>query len=157
MSKAKVDVKIFGQNYTVTGEKDPSEIIQIAEYVESKIRFISNITSEFDRVRIVILAAINIAEEYFKALADVKKLKTEKKELEQEVQKYMNQVEEQKEDFVSYQQDVRKANDEKKDQDVKYEELEKKFGEVESAYFELQMENIKLKSQIKKLEMGQRE
>ena len=69
----------------------------------------------------------------------------------------MNQVEEQKEDFVSYQQDVRKANDEKKDQDVKYEELEKKFGEVESAYFELQMENIKLKSQIKKLEMGQRE
>lgn len=157
MSRTKVDVRIFGQNYTITGDSDPEQIAQIADYVDGKIRFIDKVTSELTQVRIAILSAINITEEYFGALAKIKELEDEKKDLEQEVQSCMRKVEEKEQDFMSYQKDVLKAKDERKDSDERYEELERKFSEVENAYFDLQMENMKLKSQVKKLEIGKRE
>ena len=61
----KVTVKIYGQEYTITGDKTEDEIRRIAEYVDNKMRLISRVAGEAGQGSIGILSAINIAEEYF--------------------------------------------------------------------------------------------
>ena len=38
---SKVTVKIYGQDYTILGEKTEDEIVRIAEYVDNKMNLIS--------------------------------------------------------------------------------------------------------------------
>ncbi len=61
----RVDVEIFGKVYTVRGEKDPEYVRRVAEYVDRKMREISQVTDTVSTSRIAILAALNIADEFF--------------------------------------------------------------------------------------------
>ena len=70
----KVTVKIYGQEYTIAGDKPEETIIRIAEYVDNKMRLISQVAGEAGQGNIGILSAINIAEEYFDALAKTEQL-----------------------------------------------------------------------------------
>ena len=65
---SKVTVKIYGQEYTIAGDKSEEEITRIAEYVDNKMRLISRACGDAMQGNISILSAINIAEEYFEAL-----------------------------------------------------------------------------------------
>lgn len=61
-----VRVTIYGQQYTVKGKADPSYITSVAKYVNDKMEEIENTLSSFQSpLRIAILAAMNIADEYF--------------------------------------------------------------------------------------------
>jgi cell division protein ZapA len=58
-----VRVEIFDQVYNLRGS-DADYIIQLAEYVDSKMRAVSEQTATVDSVRLAVLAALNIADEY---------------------------------------------------------------------------------------------
>lgn len=58
-----VRVEIFDQVYNLRGS-DADYIIKLAEYVDSKMRAVSEQTSTVDSVRLAVLAALNIADEY---------------------------------------------------------------------------------------------
>ena len=58
-----VRVEIFDQVYNLRGS-DPDYIIRLAEYVDGKMRAVSEQTSTVDSVRLAVLAALNIADEY---------------------------------------------------------------------------------------------
>ena len=58
-----VRVEIFDQAYNLRGS-DAGYIIKLAEYVDSKMRAVSEQTSTVDSVRLAVLAALNIADEY---------------------------------------------------------------------------------------------
>lgn len=61
-----VRVTIYGQQYTVKGKADPSYITSVAKYVNDKMEEIENTLSSFQSpLRIAILAAMNITDEYF--------------------------------------------------------------------------------------------
>ena len=45
MADNKVKVRIYGQEYTISGERDEQTIIEIAEYVDTKMREISRFFS----------------------------------------------------------------------------------------------------------------
>ena len=49
MADNKVKVKIYGQEYTISGERDEQTIIEIAEYVDTKMREISRFFSSRPR------------------------------------------------------------------------------------------------------------
>ena len=46
------------------GGSDPDYILKLAEYVDSKMRAVAEQTNTIDTVRLAVLAALNIADEY---------------------------------------------------------------------------------------------
>ena len=58
-----VRVEIFDQAYNLRGS-DPEYILRLAEYVDSKMRAVSEQTHTVDTSRLAVLAALNIADEY---------------------------------------------------------------------------------------------
>src|ERR1700735_2512028 len=58
-----VRVEIFDQAYNLRGA-DPEYILKLAEYVDSKMRAVAQATNTIDTVRLAVLAALNIADEY---------------------------------------------------------------------------------------------
>ncbi len=60
---ASVRVEIFDQAYNLRGS-DPEYILKLAEYVDAKMRAVAEATNTIDTVRLAVLAALNIADEY---------------------------------------------------------------------------------------------
>lgn len=60
---ASVRVEIFDQAYNLRGS-DPEYILKLAEYVDTKMRAVASATNTIDTVRLAVLAALNIADEY---------------------------------------------------------------------------------------------
>lgn len=58
-----VRVEIFDQAYNLRGS-DADYILKLAEYVDSKMRAVSAQASTIDTMRLAVLAALNIADEY---------------------------------------------------------------------------------------------
>jgi len=58
-----VRVEIFDQAYNLRGS-DPEYILKLAEYVDAKMRAVAEQTNTIDTVRLAVLAALNIADEY---------------------------------------------------------------------------------------------
>lgn len=64
-SGAVTKVKIFDQIYSVRGEKDPEYIATLAQFVDGRMRDISRGTATVDTLRVAVLTALNIADDYF--------------------------------------------------------------------------------------------
>ena len=64
--KNKVTVSIAGQEYTLVGTEDESYVRKIASHVDAQVREVSG-GSRMSLVDGAILAAMNIADKYFKA------------------------------------------------------------------------------------------
>lgn len=58
-----VRVEIYDQAYNLRGT-DPEYIHKLAEFVDSKIRAVASQTHTVDSLRLAVLAALNIADEY---------------------------------------------------------------------------------------------
>src|ERR1700752_1274516 len=58
-----VRVEIFDQADNLRGS-DPEYILKLAEYVDTKMRAVAGQTNTIDTVRLAVLAALNIADEY---------------------------------------------------------------------------------------------
>lgn len=58
-----VRVEIFDQAYNLRGT-DPDYIFKLAEFVDTKMRLVAEQTATIDSLRLAVLAALNIADEY---------------------------------------------------------------------------------------------
>src|SRR5919198_4407150 len=63
IANTSVRVEIFDQPYNLRGS-DAEYIIKLAEYVDTKMRAVSQQTHTVDTARLAVLAAINIADEF---------------------------------------------------------------------------------------------
>ena len=63
-----VRVDIYDQSYNLRGS-DEEQIRRLAQFVDSKMRAVAERTSTVDSLRVAVLAALNIADEYL-ALQD---------------------------------------------------------------------------------------
>jgi len=81
----RVDIEIFGKIYTVKGEKDPEYVRKVAEYVDRKMREISQVTETVSTSRIAILASLNIADELFDLIDETEDLKGNMRDLARKI------------------------------------------------------------------------
>ena len=58
------EVEIFGQTYNVRGEGDPDYLKELARVVDSRMRDVAAEVATIDPMKIAILAALNIADEF---------------------------------------------------------------------------------------------
>lgn len=177
MENNKVTVKIFGQEYTIMGSKSREHIIKVADYVDVKMREVSQAVNSGPVSSIAVLSAVNVADDYFSALERFRHLEETNTQAEKDTQHYVQLWEEAKRNHIQYQDDYKLAVDEKeelqkllserdeelrklKEDTAKIEgqmmesssdmlnELEAKYKDLESSFFDIQMENIQLKGEL---------
>lgn len=59
-----IRVEIYNQTYNIRSDGDNEYILRLAEFVDSKMRDISSGTLTVDSLKVAILAALHIADEY---------------------------------------------------------------------------------------------
>jgi cell division protein ZapA len=65
-----IHVEIHGQQYPIRSGLDPAYVAELAAYVDTKMRLASRETTAGDTLKIAVLAALNIADECFRAQHD---------------------------------------------------------------------------------------
>ena len=61
-----VSVEIHGQEYPIRSGLDPAYVAELAAYVDEKMRLATRESPGGDTLKIAVLAALNIADEYFR-------------------------------------------------------------------------------------------
>ena len=65
-----IKVKILDHEYLVKSEEDAGQVKKIAEYVNEKLQEIKDNTKDLPEKKAAILAALNIASEYFQIVRE---------------------------------------------------------------------------------------
>ncbi|MDH5716514.1 MAG: cell division protein ZapA [Spirochaetia bacterium] len=73
ISKAKVEIS--GKNYTLLGDVDAEYMLSVAKYVNEKYNDLKNNTKETEREKLILLAALNIADELMQLKSQVDNIK----------------------------------------------------------------------------------
>ena len=66
MSDNVTRVEILGQRYPIKSDLDESYLTALASYVDQKLRAASDASPAGDAVRLAVVAALNIADEFFR-------------------------------------------------------------------------------------------
>ncbi len=64
-----VSVEIAGQRYPIRSALDATYVAQLAAYVDEKMRLAARETTSGDTLKVAVLAALNVADELFRARA----------------------------------------------------------------------------------------
>lgn len=72
MSESRVvHVEIHGQRYPIRSGLDPEYVGRLASYVDEKMRLAAKESPQGDTLKVAVLAALNIADEFFRASDEV--------------------------------------------------------------------------------------
>ena len=66
-----IAVEIHGQQYPIRSGLDPAYVAELAKFVDAKMQLASKETTTGDTLKIAVLAALNIADEFFRACNEV--------------------------------------------------------------------------------------
>jgi len=79
--KRTMEISIMGQKFMIKSDSDDDYVTHVAKYVDQKINEVLQNTKSVASLNVAILAAMNIADEYFKFQRDKKERfsKVEKK------------------------------------------------------------------------------
>jgi cell division protein ZapA len=61
-----VSVEIHGQQYPIRSGLDPAYVAELAAYVDEKMRLAARESTAGETLKLAVLAALNIADEYFR-------------------------------------------------------------------------------------------
>lgn len=64
-----VEIKVFGQTYTVKTDADESHILEVARYVNEKVDEVLKKTKSVSTLNVAILTALNIADDLIRERA----------------------------------------------------------------------------------------
>ena len=117
MDNNKVNVKIYGQEYIISGEKSREEIIKIADHVDMKMFEIAEAIKAGGATptNVATLAAVNIAGEYFAAIDEVEDVRRMNLQLEKDAQHYVQLWDESKKNFTDYKEETQAVAAQKND------------------------------------------
>lgn len=151
MENNKVKIRIYGQEYTIVGERSQDEIIKAAQYVDERMQFIGRNSNLGSTTSLAVLSAVNIADEIFSIKEELEQLRTLNAQLEADAKKYVDLWDDAKKNVIQYRNEIedlrKKASD-----DSQLREIQRRYKELESSFFDLQMENVRLKSRLDKTE-----
>lgn len=148
MEANRVKVRIYGQEYTIAGDKKEEDIRQIAAYVDSTMKELGRSFSTNGQSVLAVLTAINIADQLFDAKEETNRLEENEKRLKKETEHYLKMWEEAKKSFIQYKDSSARLAEEKEQNEEKYKELQERCSEFENSFYDLQMENLHLKREL---------
>lgn len=151
----KVLVKIYGQEFTISGEQPRDHIIKVADHVDRAMHELAKSLPSCSTSSLATLAAVNCADQYYRSIESTDELKAKNQQLEKDAQHYVQLWDEAKRNFLQYKEDAQsavenreellRAYDEKK---TEYRELQTKFQELQQMTDSLQRKNETLSQRI---------
>jgi len=75
-----IHVEIHGQRYPIRSALDTQYVAELAAFVDEKMRLAAQECPAGDTVKVAVLAALNIADEYFRAGNDTRDVNTSLKD-----------------------------------------------------------------------------
>ncbi|MGB5822525.1 MAG: cell division protein ZapA [Proteocatella sp.] len=157
----KIIVKIANQEYSIIGNEEKDYILSLASHVDEQISKASEKTQKLSSVTPVVLASINIADQYFKSLDENKKLldqlndynssdengREENSKLIEEKDKYIEEllaiVDRQKCNDSNSSNEVCKLKQSIAEKDKELEELNMLINSFQNHIYQLQIESNK--------------
>ncbi len=100
-----VAVRIYGQEYNISGETSREHIMRVADFVDGKMQEIGAAINASNS-GIAVLAAVNIADEYFSRESDIAELKEKNDQLVSDTQRYALLWEEAKQSLAQYKEEM---------------------------------------------------
>ena len=141
-----VAVKIYGQEYSISGDMPREEIMKLASLVDQKMQEVGeNYSGSVSSI--AVLAAMNLASEIEGAATKSKQVDDMNEKLAQAAS--YNEVLRARIDELTTQLETTKNVPEESQKLIT--ELEAKCRDIESSFFDIQMENIHLKNEIESL------
>ena len=165
MEKNTVSVLIYGQEYTLSGDMPREYIMKLADKVDEKMKEVA-VGRNQTLSKTAVLAAMLITDEYYQEKANIEKLINDNAELNARVSNYANLWEEAKQSLTSNKDEQERTIEALKakvaqqeallesnknmppESEQMIEELENRCRDIESSFFDLQMENIRLKNEL---------
>ncbi len=180
MGNNKVSVRIYGKEYILSGDKSQEHMIRVAAYVDTKMHEIGSVFKTGPASSLAVLSAVNIADEYFTVMEKIDESKITNEQMEGDIHRYEQLWEEAKKNLAEQREETKEAARQKdvltekliakeketeelleKEKELKdriressaaaAEETEARYKDLENNFFDLQMENIQLKSELEKL------
>ncbi|MDY6038804.1 MAG: cell division protein ZapA [Eubacterium sp.] len=148
---SKVNVKIYNQDYTIAGDCNEETIEKIANHVDEQMKMIARAGLDSSSGSVAVLAAVNITEELMLLRDEVVRLKGDNEKIKADMKYYMEMWEKSKKNSQSNKENVSELQGRIRDDAARMKELRDKCSEYENSFFDLQMENIKLKNELDKL------
>ncbi len=146
MSEIRLEVIIDGVKYPLVSKEPKENIEKIAAYVDGKIKDVKSDKLTFDRQ--LILASLNIADEYFKDKESFRKCYEENKEAIKDYPIIKEELESFKNEYGTYKTDLEKAREEIKDLKVLLQEKDSEIVTLTKA----ENDANKLREKIKALQ-----
>lgn len=130
MENNKVNVKIYGQEYTISGDIPKEDIIGHAARVDAKMYEIADAAKSAGASpqNIAILAAVNIASEQAMSAQEMAELRSMNIQLEKDAQHYVQLWDETKKSFTEYKEETQAIVAQK---DALMQQLHEKDAEIE--------------------------
>ena len=144
MEKNRADVIICGTNYVLSSEKSEERIKDIAKMVDEELRAVSKALNVNPNYKAAVLTALNIAEK----LMDNQ---TENYQLDNDVKHYIQLWEQSKKQVTDLKDKMSSEVDRQTQNTEDQKKLQEKLVEMENAYFDLQMENVNLRNELKSI------
>ena len=151
MEKNRADVMICGSNYVLSSDKSEERIKEIAKMVDEEIRSTSRALNVNPNFKSAVLAALNIAEKLMDNTDMTLKLQTENYQLDNDVKHYIQLWEQSKKQVTDLKDKMSSEFDRQTQNSEDQKKLQEKLVEMENAYFDLQMENVNLKNELKSI------
>ncbi|MDR1953662.1 MAG: cell division protein ZapA [Clostridiales Family XIII bacterium] len=102
----KVSVRIYGQEYIISGVKARDYIMKVADHVDEMMNEISESIGGASVSSLAVLAAVNITDEMFSLQNEQSEKDLEKEQLHKDVEHYMQLWDEAKKNFLQYKEDA---------------------------------------------------
>ena len=151
MEKNRADVVICGSNYVLSSDKSEERIKEIAKYVDDELRRTSKALNVNPNFKAAVLTALNVTEKLMDGTDMLLKLQTENYQLDNDVKHYIAMWEQTKKQVTDLKEKMSTEVDRQSQSNEDYRKLQEKLVEMENAYFDLQMENVNLKNELRSL------
>ena len=151
MDKNRADVVICESKYVLSSEKSEERIKEIAKYVDDELRATSRALNVNPNYKAAVLTALNITEKLMDNTDMILKLQTENYQLDNDVKHYIQLWEQTKKQVTDLKEKMSNEVDRQSQNNEDQKKLQEKLVEMENAYFDLQMENVNLKNELKSI------
>ena len=151
MDKNRADVVICESKYVLSSEKSEERIKEIAKYVDDELRATSRALNVNPNYKAAVLTALNITEKLMDNTDMILKLQTENYQLDNDVKHYIQLWEQTKKQVTDLKEKMSNEVDRQSQSNEDQKKLQEKLVEMENAYFDLQMENVNLKNELKSI------
>jgi cell division protein ZapA len=162
MAENKATVRIYGQDYTITGAKSQAYIERVAQHVDETMSAISSEIGAAPVASLAVLTAVNIADEAFSLKAQQGDFDGEKDRLRVEAEHNAQLLEKTRSEFQQYKNEVTTSAEDNsrlesilEEKTADNERLKRDLGELESRVSDLTEKNANLSERLKARDEGQ--